>query len=128
MKKMICLIALSVSLATFLSACTAPAMTKGEALQRKFDEHIKNQNYLKLARYWDINAEKKTLDFKGNSFLTLWESEGRAEITLGAGPYYGMIELIRLDEKRTKVVSYGWDYMKKDIDEWRALILAAPEE
>jgi hypothetical protein len=102
-------------------------MTKADALQRKPDEQIKNQNYLKLARYWDLNAVKLTINSIGVSHLTVWESEGKAEITYGRGPYYGMIELIKLDDKKTKVVTYAWGYLGKGVEDWRDLIMAAPE-
>ena len=80
-----------------------------------------------MARYWDDNAEKQTIDFKGASYLTIQKEEGRAEITIGNGPYYGLIELKRLDDATTEVASYSWGYMANRIAEWMELIRNAPE-
>lgn len=128
MKKLLLWIVLAFFSVTFFTGCTAPAMTKPEVLQRKLDEHVKNQNYLKLARYWDINAEKLRINLINISHLTIWESEGKAEIAYGVGPYYGMIELIKLGERKTKVVTYAWGYLGKDVEGWRDLIMDAPED
>lgn len=112
-----------------LDACiTTATKTKADVRQkqptRKF---LKKMNYVALARYWDDNAEKQTIDFKGASFLTIREEEERAEITIGNGPYYGLIELKQIDDHTTQVTSFSWGYMTHRIDEWTELIRNAPE-
>jgi hypothetical protein len=115
-------------LALTLAGCTIPVMTKVEIKDKPVSEFQKKSNYLSLARYWDDHAEKQTIDFKGASFLTVWDREGKAEITIGNGPYYGMIELIKLDEQTTLVRCYSWDFMAKRIEEWKQLIQNASED
>lgn len=107
---------------------TVPAMTKADVRNKTVSQSEKKANYLKLARYWDSHATKGAIDFVGASFLAVWESEGRAEITYGNGPYYGMIELIALDKSTTLIKCYAWGSLGEKIIEWRDLIEHAPEE
>jgi len=88
----------------------------------------KNANYLYLARYWDDHAAKQMIDFKGASFLTVWERDGKAEISIGNGPYYGLIELIAVGKNATVIKVYAWGASAERINKWRALIENAPEE
>ena len=120
-------IMLAVLIALFLSSCTTPVSTKPEAQSHLISTTTKRLNYLDLARYWDLHAEKQTIDFKGASYLTIWEKEGVAEITIGNGPYYGLIELVKVDQSSTIVKTYAWGYFTKRMIEWRDLILSAPE-
>lgn len=109
-----------------LGCGSVPVRTKVEVQERLVSQTQKDANYLKLARYWDQRAEKQTIDFKGASFLTIWEKEGRAEITIGNGPYFGMIELIGVGENSTLIKSYAWGGMSGRISEWTELIKGAP--
>lgn len=121
--KTICL-SLVLSLVCFIvSGCTVPTMTKTEIRAKQAGTpFVKNANYLVLARYWDDHAEKQMIDFKGASFLTVREEEGRAEITIGNGPYYGMIELKKIDDRSTLVTTYAWGGMAERIFEWEAML------
>lgn len=116
-------------LSVVISGCvTAPAMTKVELKGKPFSEFQKKANYLVLARYWDDHATKAQINYAPASFLTIWEKERKAELSLGLGPYYGMIELISIDEHTTLVRCYSWGYLAKFIDEWSQLIEMAPED
>jgi len=122
-------ITLTILLGLFLSSCTTvPVPTKPEVQSHLISTTIKHANYLDLARYWDLHAEKQTIDFKGASYLMVWEKEGTAEITIGNGPYYGLIELVKVDQSSTIVKTYAWGYFTKRMIEWRDLILSAPGE
>lgn len=112
-----------------VSGCvTVPTMTKAEIKNKVVLESQKKASYIKLAHYWDDHATKQMIDFKGPSYLTLWENEGRAEITIGNGPYYGMIELIAIDKNTTLIRCYAWGDLEKRVMEWKDLIEHAPEE
>ena len=117
-------LSLILSLAFFIvSGCTIPVATKTEIRSMQVGTpFVKNANYLVLARYWDDNAEKVTIDFHGASFLTVREEEGRAEITIGNGPYYGMIELKKIDNQSTLVTTYAWGSIAGRIFEWEAML------
>ena len=108
-------------------ACTTSATTKVEVRDRLVSQFTKKANYLTLARYWDDHAEKMTIDFKGASFLTVWDKESKAEITIGNGPYYGMIGLVGLDENTTLIKSYAWGGMADRIDVWQKMLRNPPE-
>lgn len=126
MKKIILLVA-----CFLLGACVAPPTpTKSEITSQTplFPPTTKRGNYLRLARYWDDHAEKQSINFVGASFLTIREQEGKAEITIGSGPYYGLIELIRIDTGNTLIRCYGGKGLDKRIGEWKALIENAPEK
>jgi hypothetical protein len=116
-------LSLILSLAFFIvSGCTIPVTTKTEMRSRQTASFVKDANYLVLARYWDDNAEKQTIDFHSAPFLTVREEEGRAEITIGNGPYYGMIELKKIDDKSTLITSYAWGSVAGRIFEWEAML------
>ena len=112
-----------------LSGCvTVPTFTKAEIAQKHSSKtFVKKGNYLNLAQYWDDNAEKYMIDFKGASFLTVWEKARKAEITLGNGPYYGLIELTYIDENTTQVTVFAWGGDASSIRKWADLIRHAPE-
>jgi hypothetical protein len=113
----------------FVSGCvTVPAMTKMDAREKFVSQSQKNAYYLYLARYWDDHAAKQMIDFKGASFLTVWERDGKAEISIGNGPYYGLIELIAVGKNATVIKVYAWGASAERINKWRALIENAPEE
>lgn len=91
-----------------LSGCTIPLFIKAEIAQKHQGESfIKKKNYLSLAQYWDNNAKKQMIDFKSASYLAIWEHDKKAEITIGNGPYYGLIELVSLDNDTTKITYYA---------------------
>lgn len=115
---------LALSLALFIvSGCTIPVATKTEVRSRQVGTpFVKNANYLVLARYWDDKAEKQMIDFHGASFLTVREEEGRAEITIGNGPYYGMIELKKINDQSTLITTYAWGSMANRIFEWEEML------
>lgn len=116
-----------------LSGCalTRPTLIKAEIAQKHQSEtFIKKKNYLSLAHYWDNNAKKQMISFHGASFLLIWEHYKKAEITIGNGPYYGLIELVSLDEETTQITFYAWggeDGMASRIHEWVDLLKNAPE-
>ena len=60
-------------------------------------------NFVDLARYWDEHAQKLSIDLASATFLTLWDREKMAEVTVGTGPYYGMIELIQESEGLVRI-------------------------
>lgn len=117
-----------ISACLLLSACTVPVDTKNEARTKAATEFKKNANYLYLAHYWDEHATKQTIDFKSATYLAIWEKEKKAEITIGNGPYYGMIELTAIDENNTSIKTYAWGGMTGKISEWKKLIMNAPDE
>jgi hypothetical protein len=111
-----------------LSACTVPTQKKSDVRTAHTGESFtKNANYIALARYWDDNATKQTIDFKGASFLSIIQDEGRAEITIGNGPYYGLIDLKKVTDRSTRVTAFAWGGMADRINEWCQLIRNAPE-
>ena len=103
---------------------TVPTFTKAEMLSKPSTQFVIAANYISLARHWDDYGNK----FLGPNgcFLTMLDEEQRAEITIGNGPYYGMIELKRIDDHSTLVTSYAWDYMEKFIREWEELLRNYP--
>ena len=120
---------LALLVGTFASGCvTVPTMTKAEARENLVSQSQKKASYLYLARYWDDHATKQMIEYKGASYLALWETDGKAEITIGNGPYYGMIELIAIDKSTTMIKTYAWGYLAERINEWRELIENAPDE
>ncbi len=110
-----------------LSGCSIamPIFTKKEIYQMPGATFIKKGNYLDLAHYWDDNAKKQMIDVKGASYLMIWEKEKEAEITVGNGPYYALIQLKEIDESTTRITSYGNDSMNQ---EWVNLFRNAPEK
>jgi hypothetical protein len=111
-----------------LSACTAATFKKSDIrTERPGESFTKNANYIALARYWDDNATKHMTDFKGDSFLSIIQDEGRAEITIGSGPYYGLIDLKKVTDRSTRVTAFAWGGMANRINEWCQLIRNAPE-
>jgi len=110
-----------------LQGCTVPTMKKADVRTAHVGQSVvKNQNYVTLARYWDDHATKMTIDFKGASYMSIIPEEGRAEITIGNGPYYGLIDLRKITDHSTRVTSYGWGGMSSAIQEWVELIRSAP--
>jgi hypothetical protein len=113
-----------------LSGCANGVTTKAEIQDQLSSQSRKNSNYLDLAQYWDFHADKSMAlgSGMGLAYLTVWERSGKAEITMGTGPYYGMIELIRLDERTTLIKTYAWGGFAEKINEWKTLIVNAPEK
>jgi hypothetical protein len=111
-----------------VGCATIPATTKADMANKLITESRKTGNYLKLAHYWDDHAKKVTIDFKSATYLSIWENEGIAEITIGNGPYYGMIKLIALDKNNTLIKCYAWGSLSGKITEWKNLIEGAPQE
>ncbi|GGI16406.1 hypothetical protein GCM10008066_03800 [Oxalicibacterium faecigallinarum] len=101
-------------------------MNKAKLKEEPTSSFVKDRNYKVLAKYWDDNATKQTIDFKGASFMTIWESDQIAEITIGNGPYYGMIELRALSDTSTKVTTFERGTLSSRIQEWADLIKNAP--
>jgi hypothetical protein len=120
---------ITVLVAVGLTACTTvPVKTKVEMRSRLVSESHKPANYLRLARYWDEHAKKYYLNFTSASYLMFWEHERTADIAIGNGPYYGMIELYGLDEHTTRIRCYAWGALEYKITEWRKLIESAPND
>jgi hypothetical protein len=110
-----------------LSACTAATLKKSDIrTDHPGESFTKNANYIALARYWDDNAEKKT-GMPLSASLSIIQDEGRAEITLGNGPYYGLIDLKKVTDRSTRVTAYAWGSLANLIHEWCQLIRNAPE-
>ena len=98
--------------------------TKAEMLSKPSTQFVIAANYILLARYWDDYADKSP--GPNGSFLTMLDEEQRAEITIGNGPYWGMIELKRIDDHSTLVTSYAWDYSHKVVRGWEELLRTYP--
>jgi hypothetical protein len=111
-----------------MSACTVPVFRKEEMRERIIADFVRPGSYLDLARYWDERAQKLSIDFASATFLTLWERDKKAEITVGTGPYYGMIELVQESEGRVRIRAYAWGTggIKEKIEDWLSLLRAAP--
>lgn len=110
-----------------ISGCSLvpPAFTKNEMKESYIEKFVRDGNYKYLAKYWDDNAKKAMIDWKSATYLQIWDDQGVAEITIGTGPYYGMIELIDMGDK-TMVVSYGRGGLAGRVKEWMDLIRGAP--
>jgi hypothetical protein len=61
------------------------------------------------------------------SYLSIIQNEGRAEITIGSGPYFGLIDLKKVTDRSTRVTAYAWGGLAYSIHEWCQLIRNAPE-
>ena len=112
-----------------LSGCiTVPTQIKGD-ISSEHDgvTFVKNGNYKALAQYWDEKADKKDIEFVGASFLGILEKEQKAEITIGNGPYYGLIELEQVDQEQTRVTYHAWGDLAYKIIDWAELIRTSPE-
>jgi len=113
-----------------------PVHKKGEMLNRLSSDVIKKANYLKLAHYWDNNYERPVLGLfsNGNIHLRVFEKDNKAEIVLGNGTYYGMMELVGVDERTTKIKVYSWGFGgwsqldESFFDEWKRVINEVPDE
>ena len=81
-------------------------------------------NYISLAHYFDDHAKKYGPLTTG--VLTINESEGKADITMGNGPYYGMIELKRIDDNSTLITGYSWYGSHERIREWEGFLRTYP--
>jgi len=109
-----------------LSACTAATLKKSDIrTEHPGESFTKNANYIALARYWDDNAEKRLEPL--TPFLSINQDEGRAEIILGNGPYYGLIELKKVTDHSTRVTAYAWGSLANLIHKWCQTIRNAPE-
>jgi len=108
----------------FLTGCTKAILKKEDIRKRLTQETIKEADYIYLAKYWDDHAEK--LLSPGGCHLQIWREFNKAEITIGSGPYYGMIELIELKDNRTKIKAYGWGGNAIIINKWYDLLSEAP--
>lgn len=121
MKKALLVILMGV--AFLMSGCTTSGFKKVEVYEKQpGTPFVKDSNYLVLARYWDDHANKQMSYFHGAAFLNVLQEEGRAEITIGNGPYYGMIELKNIDGRSTLITTYAWDYLAKKVFEWEELL------
>jgi hypothetical protein len=117
-------------ISVFGCGSTMPVFTKAEIAEKHSSTSktfVKKGNYLDLARYWDENAKKQSINFTPASFLKIWEKERKAEISIGNGPYYGFIELRYIDENTTQITIFSWGGMGKRIHEWVDLICNYPE-
>jgi uncharacterized protein YceK len=127
MKKVTTLLLLA--LAVLLSGCiTVPTLVKGDIkAQHPSKEFVKKLNYISLLKYWDDHATKATIDFKSATYSKIWEHNKTAEITIGNGPYYGLIVLTSINHNTTNVKYHSWGGLGDDIDSWVDLIKNAPE-
>ena len=114
--------------ASLLAGCSMPIATKSAV---RAPERLVGPasavcgNYLKLARYWDDHAQKVSIDLKGASQLNVVPEEKRAEITIGTGPYYALIDLKDLGNDRTGVTGYAASGIVPKVQEWQALLAGA---
>ena len=118
------------ALVALLAGCVSPNTTKTEVRtpgRLAAPAADVCGSYLKLARYWDNNAKKMTIDGKGNSFLTVVPEEKRAEITIGSGPYYALMDLKDFGNDRTGVTSYATGHLTDSVRGWQELLEHAHE-
>ncbi len=89
---------------------------------------IVEKNFVALAEYWDEHAERYFIDLTPAGLLTLNRSDGLAEIIYGkpSGPFFGMIELHRLDDNRTEVRAYATKGSEKPVLRWRDQLTSFP--
>lgn len=89
---------------------------------------VVEKNFVALAEYWDEHAERYFIDLTPAGLLTLNRSDGLAEIVYGkpSGPFFGMIELHRLDDSRTEVRVYAAKGSEKPVLRWREQLISSP--
>jgi hypothetical protein len=113
--------------ALLLAGCAAPVSTMADL---RSPQHatgavaIACGSYMQLARYWNDSARTNGSG-KAVGSLNVVLADGRAEITIGSGPYYGLIELKDLGRNTTRVTSYASGMAGAQILVWRHQILAA---
>ena len=113
-----------ISAGFLMGGCVVPVQSKADIEKEKqpISSIVVNENYIVLAHYWDDHAKKQTIDFLSASFLSIREEMGQADITIGNGPYYGMIRLKKISEQSTSVTTYGWGGLSSKMMEWQKLI------
>jgi hypothetical protein len=124
--------AVVLALSLIISACTIPVFQKEEMRSRNVADFTRSGSYIELVKYWDEHAEKAMIDFHSATFLTLWDADKKAEITVGTGPYYGMIELTQESDNCVRIRAYAWGTglsggPRANIEEWLNLLRAAPD-
>ncbi len=113
--------------ALLLAGCAVPVGTMADLRSPQHSTGgvaIACGSYMQLARYWNdsarANASGRTI-----GSLNVVLADGRAEITIGSGPYYGLIELKDLGRNTTRVTSYASGMAGAQILVWRHQILSA---
>lgn len=110
-----------------LAGCATPVATVAELRSPQHAAGVAEiacGSYTQLARYWNDSARA---GMQGRAFGTLNVvlADGRADITIGTGPYYGLIELKDLGRNTTRVTSYASGVAGAQILLWRSQILRA---
>ncbi|CAN5543361.1 hypothetical protein BH10PSE18_BH10PSE18_04080 [soil metagenome] len=109
-----------------LAGCAGPMATMAEL---RSPQHVAGAveiacgSYMQLARYWNDSARANQGRAVGTLNVVL--ADGRAEITIGTGPYYGLIELKDLGRNTTRVTSYASGLAGAQILVWRNQLLQA---
>lgn len=115
--------------ALLLSSCTTPPKTKAELRSFPIGEpQIIAGEFHALAKKWDEQARKLSVDFIPSTSLVFDEARRTAEITVQGqtGPY-ALIELTAVDAHTTKIAAFGWDKgANKTVVEWLVLIKSSP--
>lgn len=89
---------------------------------------VVERNFVDLAEYWDEHGERYFIDLAPAAMLTVHRADGLAEIVYGkpAGPFWGMIELHRLDDRRTEVRTFAAKGSEKPVLRWREQLISNP--
>lgn len=110
-----------------VAGCATPVATMSELRSSRHAAgavEIACGSYMQLARYWNDSARSGPTG-KSLGALNVMLEDGRAEITIGSGPYYGLIELKDLGRNTTRVTSYASGAAGAQILVWRHQILQA---
>ncbi len=110
-----------------LAGCAAPVATMAELRSPRHSAgavEIACGSYMQLARYWH-DSWRASVPGRTVGTLNVMLADGRAEITIGTGPYYGLIELKDLGRNTTRVTGYASGVASAQILVWRHQILHA---
>ncbi|MBT2326755.1 hypothetical protein J7E62_31060 [Variovorax paradoxus] len=113
-----------------LTGCAPPLLIKTKSEIRKSDLQVSQAaacgDYQQIARYWDEHATKMAVDGQGASHLTLIPEDRRAEITVGKGPYFALMDLKDAGGSRTTLTSYvAGPYFVEPLKGWERQIQQA---
>ena len=107
---------------------TIPKMKKNEIFTNvEKKSFIKHRHFEDILKYWDDNSTKVKIDFANATYVQRWSNPKHAEISIGNGPYYGLIQLHHVNDSQTKVDYYSWGHFKNRISDWINIINEMPE-
>ncbi|VTU32212.1 hypothetical protein H4CHR_02966 [Variovorax sp. PBS-H4] len=120
--------ALCALFAALVTGCAPPLLVHTKSEFRKVGEQVGYAsacgNYAQIARFWDEHARKMEVDGQGASHMTIIPEESRAEIVVGKGPYFALMDLKDAGGSRTTLTSFvAGPYFIEPVRGWERQIV-----